>query len=124
MRISLIDDNELVLLVHEKLVRKRYETCEINKYKCPKNYLKDLKNKIIPASDIILSDYNMGKYNGIELLSDVKTIKEELQIPNEKLQFYIVSAEDNLKQIYEECKSAHLKGYFHKPLEQEHLKEI
>jgi len=86
--------------------------------------LKDLKNKIIPASDIILSDYNMGKYNGIELLSDVKTIKEELQIPNEKLQFYIVSAEDNLKQIYEECKSAHLKGYFHKPLEQEHLKEI
>ncbi|WP_127845417.1 response regulator [Psychroflexus aestuariivivens] len=124
MNISIIDDSELALHVHHFILKTHFKNCEITKHKCPETFIDMLSQGMIKVPDLVFTDYNMGKHNGVELLSKVEKVKKELQIGDDKLNFVMVSSEANLMQIFNTCKSPLLKGYFHKPLKHSNVEGL
>lgn len=124
MKITLIDDDEIVLLAHKRLLNSLHKDLTIKAYKCPEEFINDIKDRKIIIPDIIISDYSMQKINGALLLGKIgKIINEQNQIEN-KLNFYLVSSDINIEKIAKKCTFAFFKGFFKKPLDVSSIKKI
>lgn len=116
MKITLIDDDRIVLFIHSKLLKKENNNIQIETYTCPEEFVKKLETGEALVPDVIISDYNMGNTNGVLLLKRVENLKKNNPELEGKLNFYLASSDINIDRIAENCTSSIFKGYFRKPL--------
>lgn len=124
MHIVLVDDDEIILHIHEQMISNCVDNVNINKYNCPEKFLQNLLAGTIALPDLIISDYDMEPYNGVKLLTRLELIAGKLNFDMKKLQFYMVSGERNLEKICKNCESTIFSGYFYKPLMENHLSKL
>ena len=70
------DDQALVFLVERALTRKGFV---VSTFTDPRRAIAALRDQAVPC-DLLVTDYNMPGYSGIELLHDVRSLRPDLPV--------------------------------------------
>jgi CheY-like chemotaxis protein len=123
-KILLIDDSEPDNFLHTFFLKKHSEdldlTSVLNVEKAVE-LLTELRDNYEAFPDIILLDINMPRLNGWDFLDIVYTSKK---YPIENTKFYMLTTSINPDDKDTALNKYKLNGFFNKPLNQEHIKEI
>lgn len=114
----MIDDNELDLLISQKLISKQDESLDFTEYLSASQALSFLKDKGMMDYDILLLDLNMPEMNGWEFLEEYQ------QLPFPKSDVYILTSSLDTRDKIKSRQYDIVKGYFDKPLKKHYITEI
>jgi DNA-binding NtrC family response regulator len=72
IKLLIIDDDRDFLQIFDYFVKKAIKSCEISKLDDPTDIFQSYSNKQLSSFDVIISDYNMKKIDGIQLINFLK----------------------------------------------------
>lgn len=124
MHILLVDDDQLALLVHKQIMEQLFVGAKITSYNNPVKLIEDLTNKSIDFPDVIFSDYHMGAINGVDVLEAIESLFLKNKTANEKLDFFLVSSESDLKSITKNLKHEIFNACITKPLTEKKVNKL
>ncbi len=117
MTIYIIDDNEIDLIIGQKLLERRSSTFNIIVCQNPNLALKQILEETIQP-DVILLDWFMPTLPAEEWLTQYSQ-QQKVNIP-----IYILTSSINPRDQQKAEKFKVVKGFFSKPLQQHHIDEI
>jgi len=120
MHIILVDDDQLTLFIHKKVVEKSFENAKVTCYNKPSKLIEDLQNNNIQMPNLIFSDYNMGALNGVDVLDAVESACMNKD-KSFKSDFFLVSSESDLSSIAANLKHEVFNTFISKPLTEEKI---
>lgn len=124
MHILLVDDDQLALLVHKQIIEKLFVGAKITSYNNPVKLIEDITNKSIDFPNVIFSDYHMGAINGVDVLEAIESLFLKNKTANEKLDFFLVSSESDLKSITKNLKHEIFNACITKPLTEKKVNKL
>ena len=114
--VVLIDDDPMAHYIFKALVKLYGPELRYNAFLNPLEVIELIANDSFKASAIIL-DINMPKMTGWEFLTELKKI-------NYKIPVYMLTSSSDMKDKMRVKEFDNVRGYFVKPLTQNHLKVI
>ncbi len=123
MIVAIIEDCDITRFLHATLIKDLDLTINLQQYSSGEDFLKDLKSDQIDMPDIVLTDYNMGQLNGVDVINELASFCSAHQITH-KLRSYLVSANVDVKSILDDCDKDFCQGFIPKPLNSKRLKDI
>ena len=120
---ALFDDSQFVRILHHKLIEKIDKKIILKSYDSGESFLKSLKDGDPEIPDLVITDYDMKKLNGIDVIKkiDKYCIKNKII---DKLKVYLVSSNRELKNAIIDCASNVYQGFIPKPLTRNHVINI
>lgn len=114
--ILLVDDNEIILLVAEKMIQRAFPSLQITKASDGREAV-ELYKKTKP--DVILMDVQMPEMNGLEATKEIRSLeKNSVRTP-------IIALTAGVYQMeIEECYASGMDDYLNKPLNVEILHDV
>lgn len=117
--IILVDDNEIDLFLHEKLIRLSGISDNIDRFTTAREAL-DFINKKGPLPDVILLDIQMPELDGFDFLNEYDRIAH---IDRENTTVFMVSSSLDFGDISKAKANPLVKSFIKKPLNVKELKE-
>lgn len=123
MHVVIIDDDKFCLLNTDNMVRRVLHGCRTTLCNSKEEFVAFLNKIDNDIPDLLITDYNIGDFSGIELLLMVHKFYQKR---NESVPFpmYMLSGDDSMVEIMNEKKSQLALGFISKPLTKDKINEI
>lgn len=123
MIIALVEDCDITRFLHSALIKNLDLNIELQKYSSGEEFLENLKDRQLALPDLVLTDYNMAKLNGVDVINELEKFSSTHAVGN-KLKSYLVSANVDLENIVKKCNKDICQGFVPKPLNSNNLVNI
>ena len=123
MHIILVDDDQLTLFVHKRVIENVFKNATISSYSDPSKLIEELRNDSIKLPDMIFSDYNMGDLNGVDVLNAFESVCMK-NYQSLKPDFFLVSSEIDIAEKASHLNHQIFNTYLEKPLTKEKINNL
>jgi two-component SAPR family response regulator len=123
MHVVIIDDDKFCLLSTDNLVRKMLYGSKTTLCSSKEEFVAFINKMDDDIPDLLITDYNIGDFNGIELLLMIREYYEKRE-KNVPFPTFLLSGNDSFIHLMNEKKSQLASGFINKPLTKEKMKII